>query len=389
MAISTQTFTQFVSNAVAAIQGAASALADLTVGSILLAVVQAVSGIALWLQGIAVQVAGLTRFATSFGTDADSFGADFGFSRLPAEFATGQVTFSRFTPTNQATIQAATNIGTDANGNIIYVGGTLVQTADATQQYQVIPDTMQPTYNATLNTYIIPAGTASATATVKSTNAAAAANVIAGAISVVSQAIAFVDTVSNAAPMENGADAESDTAYKARFPLYLVSLARATAGAVNYAITSQGEGVNNTLTENLNYVGQTDPGYFYAVVDNGSGSPPSGFLSTVSNAIDAVRPLCSSYAVFAPVIVSAGVSLALTAAPGYVKATVAAALTTALQKYIDTLPIGTTFNYSRIASIAYSVPGVGNVGSVTLNGGTADLVATGQQIVKAGAITIS
>lgn len=373
MALSTQTFTQFVSNAVTAIQGAARVLVDLTTGSILRAVVQSTAAIAMWLQGIALQIAALTRFATSFGTDADSWGADFGFLRLAAIFASGQVTFSRFTSTNAATIQL----------------GSLVQTADGTQSYAVIADVSQPTYNATLGVYIIPPGTSSAVVTVQSTNAAAAANVAAGAITILAQSIPFIDTVSNAAAMTGGADPETDLAYHARFPQFIASLSRATRAAIAFAIQSLGPNVNFTITENQSLGGVFQPGYFFVIADNGTGSPPGSFLTAVGNAVEAVRGETITYGVFAPTLVTANVVMALTTASGFLHSDVVVAVTAALQAQINALPIGADLPYTFLASIAYDVPGVTNVTGITLNGGTSDLIATAVQIIKTGTLTVS
>ena len=95
MAINTQSFGVIVQNAVTAVQGAARQLLDFTVGSVLRAVVEATAAMALWLQGIALQIASLTRFSTSNGPDADSWAADFNFPRLAAQAAQGSVIFSR------------------------------------------------------------------------------------------------------------------------------------------------------------------------------------------------------------------------------------------------------------------------------------------------------
>lgn len=373
MSISTQTFNQYVSNAVTAIQGATKLLVDLTIGSILRAVVQSSAAMALWLQGIALQIAALTRFASSSGADADSWGADFGFTRLAAFTATGQVTFSRFTSTNQATIAL----------------GSLVQTADGTQQYVVIADTAQTAFNSSLNAYIIPAGTASAVVTVKSVNAAAAANVTTGAITILAQSIPYIDTVSNAAPMTGGADAETDTAYHARFPQFIASLSRATKAAISFAIQSIGTNVSFTITENQTLGGVFQPGYFFVVVDNGTGAPSGGFLASVGAAIEAVRGETITYGVFGPTLVTANVVMVTTTGAGFVHATVIAAVTAALQAQINALAIGVTLPYTQLAAIAYGVAGVTNVTGITLNGGTTDLVATVQQIIKAGTVTVS
>lgn len=373
MPITSQTFKTLVSNMVASIQGSAATLIDLTTGSILLAVTQATCALAMWLQGIAIQIAALTRFASSVGAAADSWAADFGFTRIGALFAVGQVTFSRFTNTNQASIPL----------------GTIVSTADGTQPYTVIADMTQSAYNATLQAYIIAVSATSAVVTVQSVNAAAAANVSAGAISLLSQAIPYVDTVSNALAFTSGADAEADASFKTRFVAFLAALAKATKAAINYAISLLGPAVNNTLTENYSYSGTWQPGYFYAIVDDGTGRPSDSFISTASNAIDAVRPFTVQFGVFKPTLVTANVNMTLTTATGYIHSVVTALVQTALAAYINTLQIGADLPYTILSSIAYGVPGVINVTGITLNSGTSDLTATSVQIIKSGTLVVA
>lgn len=390
MALSTQTFTQLVQNAVTAIQGAASQLIDVTVGSVLRAAIEANAAVTLWLQGLALQIAALTRLATSNGSDADSFGADFGFTRLPALAAVGQVTFARFTPTNQATIQAATSAGLAANGQTIWAGGALVQTADGTQQFMVIPDTTQTAYNPTLNAYVISPGTGSAIATVQAVNAVAATNTAAGVINTLAQAIPYIDTVTNASAFTNGADPEADSAFRARFVTWIASLARGTKGAIINAVLSIQQGMSCQVIEDYTYAGAYQPGYFYVVVDDGSGHPSSTLLSTASNAVDAVRPVGSTFGVFGPVVVTANVAMSIATATGYVHATVVSQVQAALTTYINSLPLGATLPYSRLSQVAYGTsPGITNVTAVTLNSGTADLSVTSVQVIKVGSCVVS
>ena len=104
MQLSLQNFSTLVEGMAAAVQGAANSLLDLAVGSVLRAILEANASIALWMQWLMVQVLATTRLATSTGVDVDSFGADFGFARLPAVAATGTVTLSRFTPSISTSI---------------------------------------------------------------------------------------------------------------------------------------------------------------------------------------------------------------------------------------------------------------------------------------------
>src|ERR1700750_2693829 len=100
----TYSFTQVVQNFATAVQGAAKKLLDFSTGSTLLAIGQAMAAVSLWLQGMILSLLAVTRAATSSGADLDSWFSDFGFTRLAANAASGQVTFSRFTPTAQALI---------------------------------------------------------------------------------------------------------------------------------------------------------------------------------------------------------------------------------------------------------------------------------------------
>jgi len=372
--MSSKSFTQIVSDMVTAVQGRATALIDFAIGSVLRSVIEAVASVVVWLESLILVLLQTTRLATSSGSDVDSFVADFGLVRLPAQASTGQVTFARFTATMQAIIPV----------------GALVQTSDGTQQFTVIADTTQPAYNAGLGAYVLPPGTASGAATVQAVNAGAAGNVSAGTITVVAQAIAYIDTVTNALGFTNGANAETDAALRTRFVAYIASLSKATKTAIANAILSLKTGVSETLVENALYNGTYNPGYFYAVVDDGTGTPGSSFLSAASNAIDAVRPFTVSFGVFAPVVVTANVAMTAAIAAGYDPVATKATVRAAVLAYIGSQTLGQSLPYTRILQIAYdSSPGVTNITGLTLNGGTADLAATAQQRILAGTVTVS
>jgi hypothetical protein len=82
--------------------------------------------------------------------------------------------------------------------------------------------------------------------------------------------------------------------------------------------------------------------------------------------------------------------MAIATAAGYTHSTVAALVQTALQNYINTLPLGSSLAYSRLAQVAYDAsPGVTNVTGVTLNGGTSDVTADAKTVVKAATITVT
>lgn len=373
MALRTYRFSEIVSNIATAMQASATAALNFTPGSVLRAISEATAGVVLWLQAIVLQLLTLTRAATSAAADLDSWVADFGLTRLPAVTATGQVTFSRFTPTLQAVIPV----------------GAAVQTADGSQRFTVALDTGNVAYSSTLGGYVLAANVSSLAVPVQAAVAGAGGNVLAGSISVLSTAIPGVDTVSNASAFTNGVDAESDAALRARFVLYLSSLSKATRAAIGYAITNVRQGLTYTITENYDYAGAYRPGSFVVVVDDGTGSPSGGILAAVGSAVEAVRGLGITYAVFAPVVVTANVGLTITSAAGYNHASVVAAVGTAITNFINALPLGASLPYTQLASVAYAVPGVTNASAILLNGGTSDLAATPKQKIRAGVVSVA
>lgn len=369
-----KSFATLVSDQVTAMQAKAAGLVDLAIGSILLAIAESNAGVATWLQQLIVNLLVTTRAATCSGEDLDSWMADFSFTRLSAVQATGQVTYSRFTATNQALIPV----------------GSGVTTTDGTQAYSVIADTTNSAYDSTQSGYVIAAGVSSLSVPVQADTAGAAGNAQAGNITVISGSIQYVDTVTNSTTFFNGEDAESDDDFRARFVLWIASLSKATKAAIGYALSSMQNGVTYTLTENYAYNGTAQPGYFYAVVDDGSGTPSSTFISQAYAAIDAVRGFTITFGVFPPTVVTANVVMVITTDSSGDHTTIVAMVQAAIQEYIASLSLGQLLPYSKLSNIAYGASSlVTNVSSVTLNGSTSDLAASGKQVIRAGTISVS
>jgi len=373
MTQNTKDFNTVVSDQVATIQGQVPQLSNFNTGTVLRAIVEAVASVVMFLQSVLTQMYVFARASTATGADLDSWMADFGLTRLPAVAASGQVTFARFTPTNQAIIPI----------------GTQVESADGTQVFQVIADTGNPNYNAGLNAYVVPALTASANVTVQDTVAGAAGNVNAGVLTVLTSPIVGIDTVTNASGFSNGFDAETDTAFRIRFQNFLASLEEATPTAIGNAITSVQDNLTYTLTEGQQFNGATDFGYFYVVVDDGSGNPSSQVLANVQAAIDLVRAAGVRFGVFGPSVLTANIAMTITTAAGYTHSLVVAQVVAALQAYVNALGVGVTLPYTILASIAYNTPGVINVSGVTLNSGNSDLVPTAKQVIKYGTVIVT
>jgi uncharacterized phage protein gp47/JayE len=371
--LSTLPFVDIVRATAAAIQAKSAQLINLTVGSVLRAIIEANAGLILWLQGLIVYVQSLTRFATSNGTDADSWAADYGFTRLAAKAATGLVTFTRFTTTTQGIVPFS----------------AVLQSADGTQTFTVDTDSTNAAYNQALGGYVMGVGIATVTVKVTASNPGTGGNVLANTITSMGQGVPGVDTVTNASAFTNGVDAESDPAFRSRFVLFIASLSKGTKIAIQAAVANVQQGLQCTITENEDYNGDYDPGFFFTVIDDGTGVPSSDLLAAVGSAIEATRALGIRFAVFAPVVNTANVSLTVTSASGYDHPTVVGNVGLALTSFLNNLPLGAGLPYTRIASVAYSVAGVSNVSAVLLNSGTTDIAADDKKTIKAGTVAVA
>lgn len=373
MQLSLQTFNTLVRNMAAGVQSATSQLVDLSVGSAFRAVLESNASVGLWMQWMILQVLRTTRAATSGGTDLDSWVADYTLVRLPAVAATGQVTFSRYTPGLAAVIPV----------------GALVRTADGTQTFCVVSDPTNSAWAGSSNGYAVASGVTSLTVPVAAQSAGAAGNVQANTVSLLATAMPGIDTVANASAFENGMDAESDAALRARFRNFIASRSRATTQAVGYAVGSIQQGLDYVIQENVDASGQPRTGSFLLTVDDGSGTPSATLLTAVQASVDAVRPVGSLFSVRPPTVITANLSLIIDVATGADKSQIAADVGNALLAYINILPIGASLPLTRLAQIAYSANrAVINVGQLQINGSASDLVPGASAVIKTGTVAV-
>jgi uncharacterized phage protein gp47/JayE len=374
MHLSLRTFDTIVQNMAAAVEASSTQLLDLTAGSTLRAVLEANAATALWMQWLILQVLRTTRAGTSNDTDLDTWMADLSLSRLPAAAATGMVTFSRFTPTVASVIPA----------------GALVRTGDGNQTFEVSRDTLHAAWVPASNGYVISAGASSLDVPVASRTPGGSGNVLAGTVSLLASALPGIDSVDNASGFQNGLDAEDDTAFRNRFQNFIASRSRATPLAVGYAISSIQQGLNHTIQENLDPAGQSRMGSFVVTVDDGSGMPSTSLLSTVQEAVDAVRPVGSTFHVQPPTTTPVNVNLVIDVTDEIAKPQIQALVGNAISSYINSLPIGAILPLTKLAQIAYSASAaVVNVSQLQVNGSTDDVAPTISGVVKAGVIAVN
>jgi uncharacterized phage protein gp47/JayE len=235
--------------------------------------------------------------------------------------------------------------------------------------------------------FVLAVGQQSLDVPVSAVVAGSLGNVQAGAIAQIAAALPGVDTVTNALPFQGGLDSESDASFRQRFQTYLASRSRATTVAVGYAIASVQQGLQYTIQENLLPNGNPLMGSFVVTIDDGSGNPPSALLTAAAAAVDLMRPVGTSFAVQPPVVTWATISMTVVAADG-AHAAAAASAVAAVTAYVNQLPIGASLAWSRLTQLAYQASAaITNVGSVLLNGGTADLIPSASGVVKTAAVT--
>ena len=353
MQLSLQDFTALVQLQAAAVTNAARTLIDLSVGSVLRALVEANASVGLWMQWLIVEVLSTTRAATSNGADLDSWVADFGLARLPAVAAQAQARFGRVTA-GLATVVPV---------------GALVRTGVATdaQAFVVVANSGYAGWTGT--GYALAAAAADVVVPIQAVVPGRAGNVQAGVIALLSTAIPGVDSVTNDAAALGGLDAETDAALRVRFGEFIDSRSRATEGAVSFAVQSVQQGLQFVIAERVDTAGATLAGHFTVVLDDGSGAPSDAVVGAVGVAIEAVRPVGGTYSVRRPALLAANVVMHVSG-----PADAAAAAQAAVGAYIAGLPIGGELVLSRVIQVVHDADGrVASVSGVTLNGAAADL----------------
>lgn len=371
MALSLRSFTQMLQDSAAAAQGACSQLLDLTVGSVIRSLLEADASLGLWMQWLILQVLAATRLATSTGLDVDSFVGDYTLRRLPGVAASGSVILSRTSGTAQSTA--------------LVLPGALVSTGDLSQSFAVIMDTANPLWNIQSGGYLIPFGVLSAPVSVRALAVGIASNAQPGTITLLGTAVPGVDFVTNPLAFSNGANAESDQDLRLRFANYIGSLSKATLLAVAYAISQVQQGLSWYINENFPSIG-----HFTVTVDDGTGNPPNSLLSLIYSAVDAVRPIGSTFAVVGPTVTVIDISATITANININQPSLFGPIIFALESYLDTLPIGVDVSFTKIITVIYgSTTGIANVTSVLLNGSPADIVVGPSGVAKAGQVVLT
>jgi hypothetical protein len=197
--------------------------------------------------------------------------------------------------------------------------------------------------------------------------------------------VAGIDYATNSAAFTNGADAETDAALKARFQLFILGLRAGTDAAIGAAVVSVQQGLTYTIVD-----GAPGAGSSTVYVDDGSGAPPSNLLASVFTAVDAVRASGITLYVMAVQVVGVSVNAVLSYNAGAVQPDVIANVQTAIAAYAATLAFGQTLSISRMSQVILDAdPGVADIATLTLNGGTVSITAAAYQRCRITTSTVA
>ncbi len=356
------------------------------VGSIPRALVEAHARTAVWLESLTEFVLDNTRLSTSSGIYVDSFIADFSLTRGAGVAAVGVLTFSSY---SDATIRLITPTAQ-------------ASTSDGTVIFQVTIDTTNAYWNVAQNAYVIPIGTLNISVPAVCTVTGVIGNVLSSTVNLIVSSITGIDNVTNAAAFVSGVNQQTDAQVRAAFTNYLNGLKRASLGALQYAVSSVNGVTDYILVENTNYTTQLPQlGYFYTVIDDGTGTPSDVLVTSVTNSLDIYRGYTIKYEVKKPIVSPITVSATVTLAYNYSSSTLQAAIQTAVVNYINTLGIGFWVYYFRIGNVIgdtinaqIGVPEIQNdfnVTSILLNSATADIQVTNKQtaVTSNASVTIT
>jgi uncharacterized phage protein gp47/JayE len=337
MAFEPKTFVAILADMVAHARASNDRVTDFNVGSVARS----------WLEAAAIALDDLW-VGTAIGIDeaiVEAVFSSFGFDRIPAAYAQGEVTFYRDAPSVSDTLIAAGARVQSLGGSIVYL---------------------------TLDDALIPAGAYEVTTPVRSEAAGQASNVAAGALTTLLTDPPTGVSVTNRLSIDTGAAEETDAARRERFAAYIQALSRGTVSALDYAarLAILTDADTGEVLEQVRHVALREaPGSVWLYVHNGTGATSDALVARVADIIEGSADYESGNIV--PGWRSAGVEVIVepmqdaplavrfqaSLSAGYAQESVGAAVEAALQSGIREMSSG-YLSVPWLLSTIYSVPGV-------------------------------
>jgi uncharacterized phage protein gp47/JayE len=303
----------------------------------------------------------------------------FGFDRLPAARAYGQVLFAR-------DVSGAV----DPNTAVVVPKGSIVSVAGSTSfRYEL------------QNDVTLTADAPNVLGTVVAISAGAVYNVAAGAIDTLESNVPGVASVTNPRAFITGSDAESDGQRRARFAQFLTGIHRATRDAILFGVKqatvvdADGFIVEQVLKANTIEVG---PGTIYVYINNGVSGASLDLQTAAQNQLSGYtdqngvqhpgwKAAGITSVVFIATEVPIDVEVTIEIEDGRVGSVVSAQVAKAIQDYFATLDVGDTVRIESIKMAVRRTAGVLDI--VTLNTPVFNLPQPYSAIAVAGQISVT
>jgi uncharacterized phage protein gp47/JayE len=374
MSLPTRSFTDIVRDMSASVTSSTGKILDMSVGSIMRALIEANAGIMLWAQWLVALTLRTTRAETSTGSDLDSWMADFAFERSAATPARGTITFSRYSSVMSVVIPV----------------GTAVKCRDRNISYIVIADNTLTSFAPPINAYSIAAGVNSIDVPVAASTPGSEGNVLKESITLLASPVPGIDTVNNNSALSGGEDPESDETFRLRFRKFFAARSRATVDAIGYAIVQAGSDLKYLIQENVDPQGMRRIGNIVIFISSSAGPVSSDTLNAISNSVNLVRPIGTTFFVLPADVVEVQITLTLALPAGLLMLDVTDNIRSSIKSYVNGIPIGGLVSVSRIVQIAYaSEIRIVNLSQVMLNSSASDIYAQPHQVFEASIVEFS
>lgn len=326
-------------------------------------------------QATVIAVFAFSRAATCFGADLDSFYNEFGFYRLPAQPASGEVTFS---------------LNEIHETEVVVPIGTIVQTVAGDIQFEVIKDVSMAAWDYSRSAYVIPLGQTQINVRVQSTETGADQNVLANQLTVFTSEISGPDSVTNQQPFTNGEDEEADADFRLRFVPWINSRRLGTPDALRSAVLELQTNLTVAILENQNIHGTRVDGFVTVIVDDGTGDPPQELIDKAQEACDKVRAAGIEVQVYGPTKINVVVGLSISINPDFDAIEVRAAVRAAVINYVNSLAMGETLYLSSVIPVVKAVPGVISVrpSSLVIDSVEDDKVVLSTEVIKTTTVNV-
>lgn len=289
-------------------------------------------------------------------------------------------------------------LATRATGTIQFSG------ADGTQIFEgfEVQTATGIVYRTTTATTI---SGALARADIEAVDAGVAGNVGAGAISRMVRPQAGVTGVTNPEPTSGGRDTETDAQFRARYHRSVSKPGGSSPSAIEAALLDLGGVLDAKVRQNTKMVTDPETGIPpKAIAPIVWGGDPEEIVATLARVKtggiqcwgeDVVHEITDSHGekhiigFNRPDIVTVNVAAVLSVDPAAFPPDGSTLVVAAIEGYLSGLALGEDVIYTRIISRIHSAPGIIDIPTLTVNGGTGNIAVAKSAVAVPGTITVT